>query len=58
MLYFDPLAFLPTTPGCTEHQLKLSSILNEAQAKHKALAVSGQCGWDGSPGRRHYHLSS
>ena len=28
--YFDPSlqkAFLPTTPGCTEHQLKLSSIL-------------------------------
>ena len=40
--YFDPSlqkAFLPTTPSCTEHQLKLSSILNEAQAKHKALAV-------------------
>ena len=40
--YFDPslqTAFLPTTPGCTEHQLKLSSIPNEAQAKHKALAV-------------------
>ena len=40
--YFDPSlqkAFLPTIPGCTEHQLKLSSVLNEAQAKHKALAV-------------------
>ena len=40
--YFDPSlqkAFLPNVPGCTEHQLKLSSILKEAQEKHKALAV-------------------
>ena len=40
--YFNPSlqkAFLPNIPGCTEHQLKLSSILNEAQGKHKALAV-------------------
>ena len=40
--YFDPSlqkAFLPNIRGCTEHQLKLSSILREAQVKHKALAV-------------------
>ena len=40
--FFDPSlqkAFKSTIPGCTEHQLKLSSILREAQSKHKALAV-------------------
>ena len=40
--YLDPSlqkAFMPTVPGCTEHHLKLSSILSEAQSKHKALAI-------------------
>ena len=40
--YFDTSlqkAFMPSIPGCTEHQLKLSSILSEEQSKHKALAV-------------------
>ena len=40
--YLDPSlqnAFMPTIPGCTEHHLKLSSILSEAQSKHKALAI-------------------
>lgn len=31
--------FLPNNPGYTEHQLKLSSILMDAQVKHRALAV-------------------
>ena len=30
---------MPSIPGCTGHQLKLSSIHSEAQSKHKALAV-------------------
>ena len=30
---------MPSIPGCTEHQLKLCSVLSEAQSKHKALAV-------------------
>ena len=40
--YFDTSlqkAFMPSIPGCTEHQLKLCLVLNEAQSKHKALAV-------------------
>ena len=40
--YLDPSlqkAFMPTVSGCTEHQFKLSSILHEAQCKHKTLAV-------------------
>ena len=40
--YLDPSlqkAFMPTVPGCTEHHLKLSSVLNEAHSNHKALAV-------------------
>ena len=40
--YFDTSlqkAFMPSIPGCTEHQLKLCSVLSEAQSKHKALAV-------------------
>ena len=32
-------AFLPTVPGCTEHHLKLSSILAEAHSNHKSVAV-------------------
>ena len=32
-------AFMPTVPGCTEHHLKLSSILIEAHSMHKSLAV-------------------
>ena len=32
-------AFMPSIPGCTEHQLKLCSVLSEAQLRHKALAV-------------------
>ena len=30
---------MPTVPGCTEHHLKLSSILAEACSAHKSLAV-------------------
>ena len=40
--YFDTSlqkAFMPSIPGCTEHQLKLQNVLREAQSKHKALAV-------------------
>ena len=40
--YFDisvQKAFLPTTPGCTEHHLKLATILGDARKKHKSLAV-------------------
>jgi hypothetical protein len=32
-------AFMPIVPGCTEHHLKLSSILSEAHSNHKSLAV-------------------
>ena len=32
-------SFMPTVPGCTEHHLKLSSILTEAHSMHKSLAV-------------------
>ena len=32
-------AFMPTTPGCTEHHLKLATILGDARKKHKSLAV-------------------
>ena len=32
-------AFMPTVPGCTEHHLKLSAILDEARKRHKALCV-------------------
>ena len=31
--------FMPTMPGCTEHHLKLASILRDARKKHKSLAV-------------------
>jgi len=32
-------AFMPVTPGCVEHHLKLSSVLGEASKKHKSLIV-------------------
>ena len=32
-------AFMPTTPGCVKHHLKLAAILAEAKKKHKSLAV-------------------
>ena len=28
-------AFMPTTPGCTEHHLKLAIILGDAKKKQK-----------------------
>ena len=40
--YLDPSlqkAFMPTIPGCTEHHLKLSSVLAEAHSNHKSLAI-------------------
>ena len=30
---------MPTIPGCTEHHLKLSSVLAEAHSNHKSLAI-------------------
>ena len=32
-------AFMPKTPGCIEHHLKLATVLNDARRKHKSLAV-------------------
>ena len=32
-------AFIPTTPGGSEHHLKLASILKVAKRKHKSLAI-------------------
>ena len=32
-------AFMPATPGCSEHDLKLSTILNDAKRRHRSLAV-------------------
>ena len=32
-------AFIDGVPGCTEHHLKLLSIIREAQKKHKSLSV-------------------
>ena len=32
-------AFMPKTPGCIEHHLKLATVLNDARQKHKSLAV-------------------
>ena len=32
-------AFIDGVPGCTEHHLKLLSIISEAQRKHKSLSV-------------------
>ena len=48
-------AFLPTVPGCTEHHLKLSSILAEAHSNHKSVAV---CWLDlaNAYGSVHHHL--
>ena len=40
--YFDvsvQKAFLRTIPGCTEHHLKLATILGDARKKHKSLPV-------------------
>lgn len=40
--YFDKStqkAFMPTTPGCTEHHMKLATILNDAKRRHRSLAV-------------------
>ena len=31
--------FMPATPGCSEHHLKLSTILNDAKRRHHSLAV-------------------
>ena len=33
-------AFMRETPGCTEHHLKLASILIHAKRKHKSLTVA------------------
>ena len=32
-------AFVPKISGCTEHHLKLATVLNDARIKHKSLAV-------------------
>lgn len=32
-------AFMPKTPVCIEHHLKLATVLNYARQKHKSLAV-------------------
>ena len=32
-------AFLPSTPGCTEHHSKLAGVLSEARHHHKSIAV-------------------
>ena len=40
--YFDKSiqkAFMPKTPGCIEHHLKLAEILRNAKHKHKSLTV-------------------
>ena len=40
--YLDSLlqkTFMTTIPGCTEHHVKLSSILTEAHSRHRSLAV-------------------
>ena len=33
------LTFMPTTPGCVEHHLKLAAILPEVKKKHESLVV-------------------
>ena len=41
--YLDPSiqkAFMRATPGCTEHHLKLASILADAKRKKKSLTVA------------------
>ena len=40
--YFDrsvQKAFMPKTPGCIEHHLKLAEVLKNAKHKHKSLTV-------------------
>ena len=40
--YFDKSvqkAFMPATPGCSDHHLKLASILKDAERKPKSLAI-------------------
>ena len=32
-------AFMPSTPGYSEHHMKLTTILNDAKRKHRSLAV-------------------
>ena len=32
-------AFMPRTPGCIEHHLKLATVIQDARQKHKSLAV-------------------
>ena len=32
-------AFLPSTPGCTEHHSKLAGVLSEARNNHKSLTI-------------------
>ena len=32
-------AFMPKTPGCIEHHLKLATVIRDARKKHKSLAV-------------------
>ena len=32
-------AFMPRTPGCIEHHLKLATVLQDARKKHRSLAV-------------------
>ena len=32
-------AFMPATPGCAEHHLKLSTILSDAKQRHRSLAI-------------------
>ena len=46
---------MPTVPGCTEHHLKLSSILAEAREKHKSLAICW-CDLANTYGSVHYSL--
>ena len=37
-LYPESIRYL-SLPGCTEHHLKLASVLAEARKKHKSLSV-------------------
>ena len=37
--YLNSTSLKTLMPGCTEHHLKLSSILAEAHSSHKSLAV-------------------
>ena len=32
-------AFMPRTPGCIEHHLKLATVIHDARKKHRSLAV-------------------